>query len=242
MNSVPRTSIARQLSAASLAINNTLGDAEILGLVAAFGYNTTRMSEGQRIYLAAASAVNGQTVAAGAQRQATLNLRSAEQRARASYQALAQLSRAVFMRNPATLAMLGLVGTTPSASPEFLRAANTLFDTAMRIREISATLASYGYDDAKLRREHEVIVAFSRACEAQVAAIGAAQQATRDRKAALKAQADWLAQYLKIARIALRDKPQLYEKLGGVARSARTAAQRQATSKAAATRAAKQAA
>jgi len=51
-----------------------------------------------------------------------------------------------------------------------------------------------------------------------------------------------LAQYLKIARIALRDKPQLYEKLGGVARSGRTAAQRQAPKKAAATRAAKKAA
>jgi hypothetical protein len=49
-------------------------------------------------------------------------------------------------------------------------------------------------------------------------------------------------QYLKIARVALRDKPELYTKLGGVARSTRTAAQRQAPKKAAATRAAKKAA
>ena len=70
----------------------------------------------------------------------------------------------------------------------------------------------------------------------------AAQQATREQKAALAALNAWLAQYLKIARVTLRDKPELYTKLGGVARSTRTAAQRQAPKKAAATRAAKKAA
>jgi hypothetical protein len=103
-------------------------------------------------------------------------------------------------------------------------------------------LAGYGYDEKRLTRERAVIAAFDQACQAQVAAMGAAQQATRDQRAALTAQTRWLTQYLKIAKIALRDKPQLYEKLGGLARANRTAAQRQAPKKAAATRAAKKAA
>jgi hypothetical protein len=48
---------------------------------------------------------------------------------------------------------------------------------------------------------------------------------------------EWMSQYLRIARVALRAKPELCVKLGGVARSTRTATQRQAPKKAAATRA-----
>lgn len=67
-----------------------------------------------------------------------------------------------------------------------------------------------------------------------MAAIGAAQQATRDQRAALAALNQWLSQYLKIAKIALREKPQLIEQLSDVVRSDRTAAQRDAPTKAAA--------
>ena len=67
----------------------------------------------------------------------------------------------------------------------------------------------------------------------------AAQQATREQEAALSALNDWTAQYLKIARVALRDKKQLLEKLGVAARTTKTKAQRGAAKKAAATRAAK---
>jgi hypothetical protein len=52
----------------------------------------------------------------------------------------------------------------------------------------------------------------------------------------------WVAQYLKIAKVALRGKKQLLEKIGVTARTTKTAAQRAAPKKAAATRAAKKAA
>ena len=64
-------------------------------------------------------------------------------------------------------------------------ATNTLFDNAMKVPEISATLATYGYDTTRLTHERTVITIFSRACQDQVAAIGAAMQATHAaRKAA----------------------------------------------------------
>jgi hypothetical protein len=50
---------------------------------------------------------------------------------------------------------------------------------------------------------------------------------------------NWVAQYLKNAKVALRGKPQLLEKIGVTARTSKTAAQRAALAKAAATRAAK---
>lgn len=233
MATMEKSSIARQLSAASLAINNTIADKELGTLVAAYGYNAAKMDEGRQLYLAAAEAVKKQTFASGAQRQATQHAREAEQRARASYQGLAQVARAVFIDHRAALAMLGLVGATPANPIEFINAANTLFDNVLKSAEISATLAGYGYDEKRLAHERAVISAFEHACEAKVAAMGAAQQATRDQQAALTTQTRWLAQYLKIAKVALRGKPQLYEKLSSAVRASRAPAQRPTAKKAA---------
>jgi len=71
------------------------------------------------------------------------------------------------------------------------------------------------------------------------AAKGSAQQATVDQDAALAKMNEWVAQYLKIAKVALRNKRQSLEKIGVTARTTKTAAQRAAPKKAAATRAAK---
>ncbi len=242
MPAQPKTTIAGQLNAARVAINNTLADSELHAMVALYGYTNDKIRDGQRLYDAAVVAVNAQTAAAGAQRQATAQARAAEQQARDSYQALAQVSRAVFARNAAQRIALGLGGKTPQVVPAFLAAAATLFDNAIAVAEIRQELSNYGYTDARLAQERAMIAAFEQANQAQVAAIGAAQQATRDQRAALSALNQWVAQYLKIAKIALRSKPELVEKIGGVSRSARTAAQRGAPKKAAATRAAKLAA
>ena len=90
--------------------------------------------------------------------------------------------------------------------------------------------------------ERASIASFKAAHQAQMAAMGAAQQATRHQRRPLMALNQWVAQYLKIAKVALRDTPEYVEKLGAVSRGSRTAAQRSAAKKAAATRALKQAA
>jgi hypothetical protein len=86
-----------------------------------------------------------------------------------------------------------------------------------------------------------LITAFEAADRSQDQAKGSAQQATRDQDAALKALKLWYQQYIKIARVALQGKKELLEKLGIRMLSSKTAAQRGAVTKAAATREAKKA-
>ncbi|HEY4722050.1 MAG TPA: hypothetical protein VII92_09405, partial [Anaerolineae bacterium] len=114
----------------------------------------------------------------------------------------------------------------------------TLFDNAGSV----AALADFGYDAERIAAERAKIEAFDEANQAQAAAKSARQQATADQKTALKALNEWVAQYLKIAKVALRGKPQLLEAVGVIARTSKTRAQRTAPKKAAATRAAKKAA
>ena len=235
----PKSTIARQLNTARLAINNTLGDNELQALVASYGYTAHRMIEGQQLYERAAATVNAQTIANGTRRQATAQAREAKRQAHASYQALAQLARALFPQGSSQRIKLGLSGRMPNGVAAFLNAANTLFDNALTVDEIRQTLESYGYDAERLSQDRALIGTFVHSNQLQAAANGALQQATRDQRAALDALSAWIARYHKIAKIALRDKPALIEKIGGSSRNSRTSAQRGAPKKAAATRAAK---
>ena len=90
-----------------------------------------------------------------------------------------------------------------------------------------------------MQSERAKIAAFCSANQRREAAKGAGQQATREQNATLKAMNDWVGQYTRVVKVALRDKKQLLEKLGINARVSKTAAQRAAPQKAAATRAAR---
>ncbi len=228
----PNFSIADQLNAAQLAICNSLADTEIQAAVAGFGFTTAKLNEGKKLYDAALAAVNAQSLASGAQQDATSALETARKSAHDAYQALARVARASLPK--AGLAALGLEGGEPRGTAGFLAAAYTLFDNAGK----QPALAGFGYDATRLAAERAKITAYDTANQKQEAAKGAAQQSTRQQDAALQSLAAWVAQYLKIARVALRDKPQLLEKLGVAARTGLTQAQKEGRKKAAAKRAA----
>jgi len=232
MSTRPMKSAAQQLNAAQLAIANSLGDPEVKAAVAQFGYTTAKLNKGQQWYDAALAAVNAQKSGKGAQKDSTAQLRAALIDARDAYQALAKVAWAALSKEDQ--ARLGL-GKEPRSTAAFIQAGYTLFDNAGDV----AALADFGYDADRLAAERAKIEAYDQAHQTQKMAKGSAQQATQDQDAALAAMNDWVAQYVKIAKVALRGKKQLLEKIGVIARTSKTAAQKAAPAKAAATRAAK---
>ncbi len=235
MPTKPHATTAQQLNAAQLAIANSLADPEIKAAVAQFGYTTAKLNAGKALYDKALVAVNAQKSGKGDQKTATADLKAAEKDARDAYQAAAKVARATLDKDG--LAKLGLAGKEPRDTAGLIQAGYTLFDNALD----SGLLADFGYDEVRIKAERAKVAAFDAANQAQEMAKGAAQQATQDQDAALAKLSDWVAQYLKIAKVALRGKKQLLEKIGVTARTSKTAAQRAAPAKAAATRAAKKA-
>lgn len=209
---------------AALAINNSLADSGVRDQVAAYGYSVDKLNEGRALLDAAQAASNDQLAAAGEQQQATAAFQQANIAARDAYQALAKVARATC--DKASQTMLGLSGRVPQSTSGFLTAAFTLFDNAPRV----PALANFGYDEAKLTAGRGLIRALQTADQAQEVAKGTAQQATGAQQAAVKALDAWLAQYLKIAKVALRTDAQQLEKLGVAARTSKTAAQKAAAS------------
>jgi hypothetical protein len=226
--SKPNRPIARRLQSASIAINNTLADQEIQALVGVYGYTPARMQEGKALYDSAVEAVSAQAAAAGAQRRATLQATDAERQARNSYKGLAKVARAVFKSTSAERKALALRGATPQGTAAFLTAAEKLCENALNVAEVKTTLAEYGYDEARLQEERAVISGFAQAHQAQVAAMGAAIEATHAQNLALQQLSDWMVRYRAIATAALQHNPQLAERLGFAVRTTPIATQRAA--------------
>jgi hypothetical protein len=175
---------------------------------------TSEMAEGQRLRAAASQAVDAQAAAAGAQRLPTERARVAEKRARASYHALVQTVRAIFPPNAAQRKALEVTGPMPDDTAAFIAMATTLFNNASAIPDIATALEKFGYTLQTLDEERKIIAEYQHADQAQVLPKSAAKQATRVQNEALAALQQWIAQYLKIAKIALRSKPERLKALG----------------------------
>ncbi len=237
----PKQSIAERLNDANVAISNALAEEKIGQLLGEYGYKTEKLSEGKALYEAADSAVKSQVALQGDARKASARQQKAEKAARTAYQNLAQVARAAFRKDKSNLSVMGLDGPMPRPLPLFLTMATALFDNASHKPEIADVLSGYGYTAKKLATERAKIVELSTAMKAHEAALGAAQHATSEQNKAMDALDYWMGGLVRIARVALRDEPQLLEKLGILKRSSKTKAQRGAAAKAAATRKARKA-
>ena len=233
------TSISERLNAANVAISNAVSDARIGKYLGEYGYQTPKLSEGKALLEAADGAVKRQVAAIGDKKAAAARENSAEKAARTAYQNLSQVARAAFGKDKASLAVLGLTGPMPVPLSLFLTMAMALFDNASHKAEIASVLANYGYNTEKLARERGKIAELSAAIQAHEAASGAAQQATFEQNRAMEALDYWMGSFVRVAKVALREEPQLLEKLGILKRNAKTPAQRKGPAKAAATRKAK---
>ena len=228
--------IALRLTAAGVAIHNALGDARVGELLAAFGYDVTKLQEGEGILGKAEGAVEAQVAARGAWQTATVDLAAAEGKSRRAFQALSQVIRAAFGIGHPVLASLGLNRPMPERQSLFLTMATTLFDNVLADANLVATVARFGYTAKKLQDEKGAILFMAKTLHARESAKGAAQQATMDQSTAMGELDGWMSAFRRVARVALRGQEQLLEMLGILARNAKTTAQRQAPAKAAQTR------
>jgi hypothetical protein len=232
--------LAQRLETARIATTNASTPAIATALTAA-GVLPARVSDGKTIYQAAADKVTAAHARRGDQMVGTDFARQRMRECRTGCQALARVARGVFRGNPGALGILGLDRRMPSDNGGFLLAAQTLLNTTAYTAEMRTALAAYGYNDAKLSLERGKFAELQFALNVQGQNKAAHQQAKAEQFQAVKAMDRWMGMFVRVARVALADKPQLLEQLGIVAPTFPTAAQRAGRVKAATTRLAKKA-
>ncbi|WP_395141651.1 hypothetical protein [Armatimonas sp.] len=204
------------LMRSELAITGSQSDPEILSAMAAFGYDSAALTaaqgqlEGVRDFLIVVQQ------ARAAQKDATQAVVEAFSVARLACSDLAIVAREVLKGDSAALATLGLSkGAQPQALAAFLLYADKLFSGARTAPdEVKAKLAAKGYTEAKLTTEKQKVAALHAANQAQEQAKGTSQDLTPQQATLLTQLDSWTMTYRKLARRALRTRPQLLEKIG----------------------------
>jgi hypothetical protein len=199
-----------------LVISGAQSDPEILRAMEMFGYDSAALTEAQAQLEGVREFLVVVQQARAAQKAATQTVKLAFSTARVACSDLAILAREVFKDDNAALATLGLSrGNQPQALADFLHYADKLFAGALTAPDpIKQKLAARGYGATRLTSERAKVETLHRLNQAQEQAKGTAQDLTPQQAHLLNELDSWTMTYRKLARRALRERPQLLEKLG----------------------------
>ena len=195
------------------AIDNSLGTPAVLDAVTPFGYDEAALQEGQALLDAFDAAVQTRRNEAGEQVRATDELNEAwDAFHEKTYMPNVLVAGILF--DDGTQRRLGIDGQRPRAFSDYLQEARGFYGTVQGDADLQATLAGRGLTAERMTAAQEDVQALEDLNQAQEREKTEAQEATRQRDDERRAFADWLTQYQKFARVALRDQPDLAEQLG----------------------------
>jgi hypothetical protein len=219
------TSIEERLTLAQVAITNALADLTLQEALAEYGYTTDRFRQGQALRESALALYQRQKGAYGDLFAAADALDAAQRQAHDSYMRHIKVARIALKDDRGAQQTLNLASRRKRTFAGWLAQAQQFYANALADRAILDRLAAFGITQSALATGQLHVEAIGTGDAARHQRKGAAQDATRARDAALAALDAWMSDFVKIARVALQDRPQLLEQLGVAAPARRTSRQ-----------------
>lgn len=207
-------SIDSKLLSSRVAIENGQSNTSISSQLALYGYDSTKMAEGQTLLEDAETKQAKQKEEYGEQYDATDELAEARTEANKVYMRHVKIGRIAFREDRGIQSSLQLSGRRKHTYSGWLQQARVFYQNALDDQEIQDALAVFGITLSVLEDASAAVEDVGTKLAAQLKEKGEAQEATEERDAALEALLDWRSDYFSIARIALEEEPQLLEILG----------------------------
>jgi len=138
-----------------------------------------------------------------------------EQAARQLLEEHTEIVRFVFRKEPAILATFG-IRRKPKRFDHWLMQATTFYYSAQAHTD---SLARHGLSPEEVAQAQAMLEALGNARNQRLQRKGEAEEATRMRDASLRKLKSWMKDFRTIARVALKDSPQLMEALGIVVKA-----------------------
>lgn len=200
-------------------INNSLADTKVLNAVTPFGYDETKLTEGQNLLNEATTLVEAQKREYGEVDAAQQAYENQRQAAHKKYMEVLAICKIAFKNDVQAISTLDLSGRRASTLSGWLNQTRSFYRALLANETWKAALAGFGQTEEVLNAHLAAIEAVATASEAKKKEMGDAQNATQQRDEKLEELAEWVNDYEVIARIALAEKPQLLEKLGVLVKS-----------------------
>lgn len=226
-----RQSIADKLERARVLLQGAEADAGLAARLATLGYDAAALDAAHTLYVAAGGKVIEAYGARADLRQATQTVEARRAQLDKYYSELAGTCRVIFKDDEPALIRLGLrqpeapdpqppdPGTPPQqtrpseSQAAVLARARTLYTVARDHAETQAALLAVGYTAQRLADEFKVVVFLEEADITQEGEKADKKAATRARQAAQAALDTWVARFVGLCCVALKDRPDYLDRL-----------------------------
>lgn len=201
------------LSAAKVALTNS-SHPQVTPVLIEYGYPATIIAAGLALHTDAEKKQKDQVKEYGEQYTATDALTKAIAVASAPYIEQLELSRIAFKNQRGVLAEMAANGKRKLTQSGWLSDATTFYTNLLAKPEYVTAMASFGQTEVKLNAAFNLIKAANAALAARTKEAGEAQTATKLRDIAIDIFDEWYSDFIGVAKIALKNKPELLEILG----------------------------
>ena len=198
----------------SIRINNSLIDESILSKVSELGYNAEKLEIGKALLNEVIS------LSASFEREHNnvsiyyINKKIVRNDAHQLITKYRSLAKIAFKNNTSAKTALQLSGVYPQNYLAWLTRSKSFVKNILANNEWKTIMAGYGIDAVKLNDCLQKIDTVDALHQTILKEKGEAQNATIQRDKKIKELAEWINDYEVIVRIALKETPQLLEKLG----------------------------
>ena len=193
---------------------------EISALLAPFGYNEITLAQGAALQETARNSFTARQQALASQKQARIAFYTLHGQARRAYANFRMLARATLDTEQADSALL-LNMQPPRDVSKFITMAHATYRTVLETPAFLTAMEPVGYTAADIEELDTQITALEQAETAHRNALSHIHATKLRRDEAVMKMDAWMTRFRAIARIALRDRPELAKMLdvGGISRS-----------------------
>jgi hypothetical protein len=206
-------SIEARLARAHLVIVNAKGHKVISEAIARYNYDEVRLNEGLEMHNGAYKLHRQRQSALGAQYLATEVFHKKLKACQKQYTEHLALARLALGHDPSAVQMLVLKGQRKRTIVGWMEDTRQFYTNALAEPKVIDALSRYNVSREDIEQGRTLLEELEEAAADQERKKGLAQKATKDRNAALKKLEKWVAELIKICRIALGKKSQLLESL-----------------------------
>lgn len=195
-------------------IENGIKDSKIASKIATRGYTPEKMSEGKLLYEEASDMAEKQKAEYG-ELEGAYKKRDVEKwKAEEDFRDHRKLAKIGLKNDIAGLVTLGLTGVRPQSFSGWERETRNFYNNISNNQEWLDAMAHKGVTVEELDASKQKVAEVSTLNEVVRQEMGDAQNATVLRDAKLDELNEWINDFEEVAKIALKDQPQLLEKLG----------------------------
>lgn len=210
---------AKFLEQCRVSLDNVSKQPAIQELMSAVGYGPEVIAEGKAYLNEARQAYDTNQLEGYGASEASQAFQWQRQELTAYFRRDRDLAKGAFRYDGPTAARIGVAEGVPKAYLRWVETVRKFYTNTLADPEVMGRLAQLGVTEERLLQGAAMLRSLEEARSSYLKEEGESQDATKAKDAAFERLEDWMRDFYAVAKVALRERPQLAESLGKFVKS-----------------------